>query len=226
MYSHILFDADNTLLDFSKAERIAFIQTMQAHSIPWDEAMLSRYVGINAGLWQEFEKGLVDKETVQVRRFEMLFGCASVSCADINASFQKHLSEQAHLMPFAKEVCEGLSRVAKLSIATNGVGATQRRKLMNCAVWPYMTRLFISEELGFPKPDPRFFDHVLRELGGPERSRVLIVGDSLTSDIQGGMNAGLATCWLNPGGQAVPDGYRADYVIRDLRGLFDIVSVT
>ena len=152
MYTHILFDADNTLLDFSKAERSAFTQTMQAHSVQWDEALLSRYVDINISLWQEFERGRIDKETVQLRRFDMLLEGTGISAAELNRTFQTHLSAEAHLMPHAKEVCEALSAHAELSIVTNGVGPTQRKKVASTTIWPYFRHLFISEELGFPNP--------------------------------------------------------------------------
>jgi len=224
MYTHILFDADNTLLDFSKAERSAFILTMQEHSLQWDEAILSRYVEINIRLWQEFERGLIDKETVQLRRFDMLFEGASVSSEAVNRTFQKHLAAQSELMPGAREVCEILSQRAELFVVTNGVGATQRQKMNRSGLLPYFSRLFISEDLGVPKPDPRFFEHVMSELGHPDPESVLIVGDSLTSDIQGGMNAGLATCWLNLDRKPVPVGYRVDHVIEDLHSLLIIVS--
>jgi len=223
MYSHILFDADNTLLDFSKAERNAFILTMDAHSLPWDEAMLSRYVEINIRLRQELERGLIDKKTVQLRRFEILFGDRAVPSADINRTFQQHLAAQSELMPGAGEVSEALSQRAELSIVTNGVGTTQRQKMNRSGLLPYFSRLFISEDLGFPKPDLRFFEHVMSELGHPDPASVLIVGDSLTSDIQGGMNAGVATCWFNLHSKPIPTGYRIDHVIEDLYGLLDIV---
>ncbi len=223
MYSHILFDADNTLLDFSKAERSAFILTMQDHSLPWDEALLNQYIEINISLWQEFERGLIDKETVQLRRFDMLFGSASVSSADVNHTFQLHLSAQSELMPGAREVCEALSRHTELAIVTNGVGATQRRKMNRSGLLPYFSHLFISEDIGYPKPDPRFFEHVMSELGQPHPASVLIIGDSLTSDIQGGMNAGVATCWFNLHRKPVPTDYRIDFVIEDLYSLLDIV---
>ena len=223
MYSHILFDADNTLLDFSKAERNAFIRTMEVHSLPWDEAMLSRYVQINIRLWQELELGLIDKETVQLRRFDILFEGASVSSAAINRTFQQHLAAQAELMPGAREVCEALSQRAQLSIVTNGVATTQRQKIHRSGLLPYFDRHFISEDLGFPKPDIRFFEYVMSELGHPDPTSVLIVGDSLTSDIQGGMNAGIATCWFNLHHKPVPSGYRIDHVIEDLRSLLKII---
>jgi len=225
MYSHILFDADNTLLDFSKAERNAFILTMQDHSLPWDEAMLSRYIEINISLWQELERGLIDKETVLLRRFDMLLEGDMVSSADVNRTFQLYLASQSELMSGAQEVCEALSQRALLSIVTNGVATTQRQKIHRSGLLPYFSRHFISEELGFPKPDIRFFEHVMNELGHPDPASVLIVGDSLTSDIQGGMNAGIATCWFNLHREPVPSGYRIDHVIEDLYGLLDICPV-
>ena len=225
MYKHILFDADNTLLDFDTAERNAFAQTMQHHSVPWDEALLSRYSSINKQLWLDFEQGHVDKETVQLRRFEMLLSSMELSSTDVNRTFQENLSAQISLMPYAQEVCEHLSQHAKLSIVTNGVGATQHNKMMRSGLRPYFHHLFISEEIGFPKPDPRFFAHVLDTIGKPECASVLIIGDSLTSDIQGGMNAGIATCWFNPRKEPLPPGYRVDYVIEDLRELEKIAAL-
>ncbi len=224
MYTHLLFDVDNTLLDFDEAERNAFIQTMRTHFVPWDEAMLSRYVGINKQLWLDFEQGKVDKETVQLRRFEILLSGTALSSAAVNRTFQENLALHAALMPYAEAVCERLSAQAELSIVTNGVGATQRQKITRTGISRFFHHLFISEEIGFPKPDPRYFAHVMNTLGNPECNSVLIIGDSLTSDIQGGMNAGFVTCWFNPRKEPVPPGYRVDFEIVDLRELEQIVT--
>lgn len=223
MYKHILFDADNTLFDFDHAERSAFGLTMDAFSVSYDDEIYSRYSAVNARLWREFEQGLLDRDGVLVRRFEMMFPEMAAAAADINSAFQQHLVAQAVLLPHALELCEKLSRVAALSIVTNGVGASQRRRIEASGIAPYFPRLFISEEIGVPKPDIRFFTHVLDALGNPDLDTVLIVGDSLTSDIRGGMNAGIATCWLNRGGAPVPEGYRLDHVVGSLRELEDIL---
>jgi len=224
MFKHILFDADNTLFDFDEAERNAFAQTMNAFSVPRDEALFSRYREMNRRLWLDLEQGKADKAVELVRRFERLLPGRDFSAEEMNRTYQKGLVEQTVLMPYARELCEKLSPLAELSIVTNGVGYTQRHKMERSAIAPYFSRHFISEEVGFSKPDIRFFTHVMDALDNPDPSGVLIVGDSLTSDIQGGMNAGIKTCWLNRYGQPAPEGYRIDYTISGLRELEDIVA--
>jgi YjjG family noncanonical pyrimidine nucleotidase len=223
MFRHILFDADNTLFDFDQTERAAFARTMEAFSVVHDDALFSRYKEANLLLWRALEQGKADRAVELVRRFERLLPDLEFSAADMNHTYQSNLVEHTVLMPYALELCEKLSPVKELSIVTNGVGHTQRRKLERSAIAPYFPRQFISEEIGVAKPDIRFFAHVMDALDHPDPDSVLIVGDSLTSDMQGGMNAGIKTCWLNRAGEPVPEGYRIDYVIGGLRELEDIV---
>lgn len=223
MFQHILFDADNTLFDFDGAERRAFVRTMQAFSIPYDDALFHRYWEMNRQLWLMLEQDKADKAFELVHRFRRLLPDHEFSAEEMNQTYQSQLVEQMELMEDALAVCERLSGRAVLSIVTNGVGPTQRGKLARSPLAPYFPRQFISEEIGFSKPDIRFFQHVMAALEHPDPARVLIVGDSLTSDIRGGMNAGIATCWLNRGGAPLPEGYRADYVINGLKELLGIV---
>jgi YjjG family noncanonical pyrimidine nucleotidase len=223
MFQHILFDADNTLFDFDQMERGAFLRTMQAFDVPCDDALFSRYREMNRQLWLVLEQGKADRAFELVHRFRRLLPDHDFSAEEMNKAYQRHLVEQMVPMEGALAVCEQLCKVAALSIVTNGVGPTQRGKLKRSPLEPYFPRQFISEEVGFSKPDIRFFEHVMAALDYPDPSRVLIVGDSLTSDIQGGMNAGIVTCWLNRDGVPLPEGYRADYIIGGLHELLDIV---
>jgi len=223
MFQHILFDADNTLFDFDKAEQKAFMRTMEAFSIPCDDALFYRYREMNRQLWLRLERDITGKAFELANRFRRLLPDYEFSAEEMNQTYQNQLVEQTELMEDALPVCEQLSRRAELSIVTNGVGPTQRSKLARTPLAPYFEKQFISEEIGFSKPDIRFFQHVMTALDHPDPSRVLIVGDSLTSDIQGGMNAGIVTCWLNREGAPLPEGYRADYVIGSLKELLNIV---
>lgn len=223
MFKHILFDADNTLFDFDQMERNAFFDTLQAFDVPCDDALYIRYREANRLLWLQFEQGRADRTEALAQRFELLLCDMDIDGAEMNRVYQHNLAEHTVMMPYALELCEHLSPIYELSIVTNGVGPTQRRKLSHTPLKPFFSRQFISEEIGVSKPDVRFFTHVLNALGHPDRDAVLIVGDSLTSDMQGGMNAGIKTCWLNREGDPVPDGYRLDYVITGLRELEDIL---
>ncbi len=223
MFKHILFDADNTLFDFDQMERNAFFDTMRAFFVPCDDALYNRYRAANRLLWLEFEQGRTDRAEALAKRFEVLLDGMDIDGAGMNQLYQYNLAEHTVMMPYALELCEALSRSFELSIVTNGVGPTQRRKLDHTPLEPYFAFQFISEEVGVSKPDIRFFEHVMDALGNPDRGDVLIVGDSLTSDIQGGMNAGLSTCWLNREGAPVPEGYRIDYMIGGLEELEDIL---
>lgn len=223
MFKHILFDADNTLFDFDQMERNAFFDTMNAFLVPCDDALYNRYRAANRLLWLEFEQGRTDRDHALAMRFTVLLDGMDIDGAAMNQLYQHNLAERTVMMPYAKELCERLSQKYVLSIVTNGVGPTQRRKLDHTPLEPYFTHQFISEEVGVSKPDVRFFEHVFATLGNPARDTVLIVGDSLTSDMQGGMNAGISTCWLNREGDAAPEGYRLDYEIRALEELAGIL---
>ena len=208
-YTTLLLDMDGTFLDFEAAERSAFLTAMTRHGYPAGEEEYACYQRINHGLWEAFERGEIDKPTLLSTRFGRLFEALGVSGdgAAFEREYQALLGEGAQLMEGAEEVLSHLAKRYALYVVTNGVERTQRNRLRLSGIDRFMTDLFISEAIGWQKPQKEFFDACFARLSEKDRSRMLIIGDSLTSDIQGGFNAGIDTCWFNPKGKKRPEGF-------------------
>ena len=224
-YPYLLFDADNTLFDFDQAERNAHLLLCRAHGLAFSEEGYQLYHKCNADLWRDFDRGLCTKEYLLVERFRRYLAITGER-ADPEALNRDHLralGEGAMLLPGAEELCRVLSRDHRLYLLTNAVASVQKTRFTNSAIAPYFQGVFISEEVGVGKPDPAYFDYVFHAVPGLARDNALVIGDSLTSDIQGANNAGLPCCWFNPKGQPRPQGLRIDYEIRALEELYAIV---
>lgn len=224
-YPYLLFDADNTLFDFDQAERNAHLLLCRAHGLAFSEEGYQLYHKCNADLWRDFDRGLCTKEYLLVERFRRYLAITGER-ADPEALNRDHLralGEGAMLLPGAEELCRVLSREHRLYLLTNAVASVQKARFANSAIAPYFQGVFISEEVGVGKPDPAYFDYVFHAVPGLARDNALVIGDSLTSDIQGANNAGLPCCWFNPKGQPRPQGLRIDYEIRALEELYAIV---
>ncbi|MFV0353012.1 MAG: YjjG family noncanonical pyrimidine nucleotidase [Oscillospiraceae bacterium] len=198
-YYCILFDLDGTLLDFVSAEQVSIASTLEAFELPADEEVCAQFSAINASLWEQLEKGQIKKDKLSVMRFSMLLEKLGMAgdAIRMNNDYMTRLSAAA--MPFAgaKELLEELSEFATLAVTSNGNQSVQESRLEKSGLAPYFDEIFVSEKLGVTKPQARFFDTALRRLGIKSKEKVLVVGDSLTADIQGGINAGLDTCWCN-----------------------------
>lgn len=224
MIKQILFDLDNTLMDFNKAEYNAFQEVMLHYGIVFTESVFKEYEIINANLWRELEQGLVTMDYVQKKRFAILFKHLNLlfDGEQANEYFHKMLQNQCELVPYAEEVCSVLSQQYQISIVTNGVYNTQINRIHNSVIDKFITNIFISELIGVEKPDIRFFECVIDKLQC-DKDDVLIVGDSLSSDIQGGINAGIQTCWYNPSEKENKSSIIPNYMISDLRELYSCI---
>lgn len=226
-YDVILWDVDNTLLDFSYSEHFAISEALRGIGVEPVRELTDRYSVINDGWWKRLERGEVTKEQLLTGRFLQLFAETGIVCPDVEAfrlHFQHCLGSVYRYMDGAMEVCRALKGSILQCVVTNGVTWTQKNKLELSGIAELMDGIFISEELGATKPERAFFERVLERLPRVERSRVLIVGDSLTSDMQGGNNAGLATCWYNNRAEKRSTGIRIDHEIRKLREVLSIVQ--
>lgn len=217
----ILFDIDDTILDFHTAERSAISTAFRELSIPVDETVLRRYSEINLACWEELERGTMRRQEVLVRRFEKLFAEMGVSvCPELAQERYETLLESGHyFVPGAPELLERLYPDYDLYLVSNGNTVTQECRLKSAGIGPYFKDIFISEQIGANKPSCAFFDACFAAIPDFRREDALIVGDSLTSDILGGINAGVRTCWLNPAGLPSREGIRPDYEIRALAEL-------
>ena len=197
-YTTILFDSDDTLLDFKASERQAIYRAFEAAGLPFDEEIRSVYSEINHGLWKALERGETTTDELLRERFRRLFEHYGYDHDPkaMNDLYFRCLSETAFTMDGAREMLEYLYGRYELDIITNGVGYIQTARLDNADIRKYIKHLFISGEIGAAKPDKAFFDYVLSHIDEKDRSKILVIGDSLTSDIKGALNSGLDCVYI------------------------------
>lgn len=226
MVKDILFDLDDTLFDFHADERVALKKTFAELQIPANDAVCARYSEINQAQWKALERGEITRAQVKLRRFELLFlelGCGT-DRADLAAKiYQDRLAEDFHFVEGAPELLEELSGRYRMFLISNGNLSVQEGRLGRSGIGRYFAGIFISEVLGAEKPNRRFFDLVFERIADFDPSQAVIVGDSLTSDIQGGINAGVRTIWFNPKEMPAVPKIPADYEIKKLKDLPELL---
>ena len=222
MIKTIFFDLDDTLLDFTRSEASALRRALMEAGAPAEQEVLDRYHVINQRQWELLEEGVLTREQVKSRRFHILFAELGISCVKVETvkdRYEKYLAEGRWLLPGAEELLKELAPRYRLCLASNGSAAIQYSRLKLAGIGHYFDRIFISEELGANKPDKAFFDRCFEALPEVDTAEILMVGDSLTSDIRGGRNAGIRTCWFNPHGKPAGTNIRPDHTITALEQL-------
>lgn len=224
-YKTLLFDADMTLFDFKKAEEVALVQSLQKHGHPHGEEVVRRYSAINDSLWKALEQGQLKREELVVKRFRQLFEELNVcdDAAQFNTEYMSTLAELPILLDGAEELCKELHGKYRMYIITNGSAVVQHRRFSKSALLPYFEGYFISEETGSQKPQRAYFDYVRANIPDWEAESTLVIGDSLTSDIQGAINYGLDSCWLNPEGAAYTLEQPCTYEVSSLSQLAELL---
>jgi 2-haloacid dehalogenase len=225
-YPWLFFDADGTLFDYNRAEATAFRKAFELLEIQFEAGYLDIYQKINGNLWKALERHEITPAVLRVRRFELLLEALQLtgSADALNVAYVEQLGLCTDLIEGAYEVLQNLSTASCIAIVTNGLEAVQRSRLKHSTIYPLISELIISEEIGAAKPHPAFFDAAFARTGNPPRSEVLIIGDSLTSDIQGGLDYGIDTCWYNPTGEGKPGGVSITFEIRHLPELLEIIQ--
>ncbi len=225
-YTTVLFDLDHTLLDSDASEALAFEATLLLAGVDDPYQYLPTYIEINRALWAAVERGESTPGHVRTARFEQFVVAVGLDLDPIVLAdaYVDGLGAHGELYPGAREVLETLAGLATLALVTNGLSDVQRTRLRRLQLDSYFDAVVISAEVGVSKPAPEIFDIAFAMLGMPDRSTVLMVGDSLTSDIQGGNDSGIATCWYNARCQAPGASDRFDYQIHSLQSLPGIAA--
>ena len=223
LYDAILIDADDTLFDFRGAEKNAIGAIIQQLGI-MDEAAPQVYHRLNKACWEAFERGEVTQAELRVRRFRDFLRHYGLDAdpREVGEAYTEALSHQSLLLPGALEAVQAVAARLPVAVVTNGIPKVQHGRMDPSPLRKYLSAFIISGELGVQKPDPRMLYAALEALGGVDRSRALMVGDSLTSDIRAANRAGIDACWFNPEGKVAPPEYSIRYEIADIRALPDI----
>ena len=226
MIRNVLFDLDDTLFDFHKAEKIALTKTLMHFGIDPTEETLALYSTINAAHWKRLELGEISREEVKVGRYRELFKTIGVECDPVKATayYESMLAIGHYFMPGAPELLEELYRKYRLYIVSNGTAKVQEGRIGSSGIKKYMDGIFISQILGANKPDKQFFDICFAEIPDFSLSETVIIGDSLSSDIKGGINAGITTVWFNPKGIENDNDIKPDYTIKELSEVPGLLS--
>ena len=224
-YKFVLFDADATLLDFKRSEYEAVIDVLQKFGLPVSDEIIAKYSEINEMHWKMLERGEIEKNRLYAARWEMF--CAHYGFdADAQAMSDYYpitLAEKSYLMDGALEICQYLYGKYKMYIVTNGKKSVQDGRFDPSPLAPMFEGVFVSEEIGYEKPRREFFDAVVSKIPDFNAHEAIIIGDSLTSDMQGGINYGIDTCWFNPACKDAPASMNLTYVINSLDELKNIL---
>lgn len=224
-YEILLFDIDNTLLDFDANEAESFKRTMIDKDINYTEELYETYKVMNHQMWEAAERGEISVDQLINTRFEKLMSMYNekVDGVEFEEAYRAYLNKGVQEMPYVHEVLTELKKRYKLYVITNGIVETQTQRLKGSGLEQYFEKIFISEEVGANKPSKVFFNHVKENIEGFDCSKALVIGDSLTSDIKGGNLAGIDTCWICKDGMVNNSDIKPKYVIHSLKNLFEIV---
>ncbi len=221
-YKILIVDFDNTLIDFDIMERKSLEQAFECNGISFTERMINDYARINEKMWENFEKGILDKATLKVERFKVLFDKYKVDVSPIKCSedYLTFMPDNIYFIDGAKELLDYIKDDYTTVLMTNGIAQVQRKKIKNADIGHYFGHIIISDEVGCAKPSREIYEHMANLIGSFDKSQVLAIGDSLGSDIKGGRDYGVDTVWFNRKGKKIISG--ATY---DVQKLSDIVEI-
>ena len=221
MIEFLFLDLDDTILDFHKAERIALSKTIRQFGVEPTEEVLHRYHLINIWHWEQLELGKMTRAEVLTGRFKMLFQelGLDVDPDQMQAGYEHNLSIGHYFLPGAEEAVDALSKKYRLFLASNGTAVVQKGRMTSANLYRFFEQVFVSQEIGHNKPSLDYFNACFDRIPGFDRSKAMIVGDSLSSDIKGGKNAGIRTCWVNPNHTPAKADIQPDYEIEALHQL-------
>ena len=204
MIKNLLFDLDDTILDFKKAESVALQNTLRMLGMEPEPHILSRYSEINQEQWKLLELGQITRDELKPRRYRLLFEEFGLDCSSKQAAevYEQQLGIGHYFIDGAEEALQRLSKSYRVYIVSNGTAVVQHSRIESSGIEKYISGLFISQEVGFNKPNPEFFNRVFSSISDFSGDETVIIGDSLSADIKGGIAAGITTVWFNPNNAA------------------------
>ncbi|MBN2558921.1 MAG: YjjG family noncanonical pyrimidine nucleotidase [Clostridia bacterium] len=221
IFELLIFDADHTLFDFDRAEREALYKSLGRFGLPVNDEILSEYKKINDLLWKKFEKNEIRQNLIKEERFRLLFKSVGINGDHRTAATEyiSSLADGSYLLEGAGELIKDLSGGYRLAMLTNGLSEVQHPRFEKSGISKYFEAFIVSGDVGASKPNPMIFNKVLEKTGYVDKQKILMIGDSLTSDMLGGINFGVSTCWYNPASLPNKTKIRPDYQIEKLDDL-------
>lgn len=226
MIKTIFLDLDETILDFHKCEHDAICDTMRHAGVTPTDKLIAHYSAVNLAQWKLLEKKIITRSEVRVRRFEIFFSeiGVSVDVGEIADYFERSLSATCHFIEGAESLLPVLHEKYRVYITTNGYTKTQSARTKTAGIDKYVDGVFISQEIGADKPSKEFFDKCIARISDFSRENAVVIGDSLTSDILGGINSGIRTVWFNARGAEPSETIIPDYTITSLGKLLPLLE--
>ena len=226
MFEFLFLDLDDTILDFHKAERIAIGRVMAHYGVEPTEELRQRYHEINKWHWHQLELKKMTRDEVLEGRFAVFFEELGIPVDRYAVArlYEDYLSQGHWFMPGAEEAVETLHKKYKLYLASNGTASVQKGRMTSANLYRFFEISFVSQEIGHNKPSKEYFEAAFARIPGFDKDKCLMVGDSLTSDILGGINAGIKTCWVNPTHAPHPEDIVPDYEIEYLHQLAELLE--
>lgn len=227
-YEWILFDADNTLFDFDQSAKHSLEKTIRDFGIDYVSEHQTIYEKINKACWKQFEDGLIPQSQLRNMRFELFLKeiDEQADIPSISTYYLKCLSETDFMLDGARALLDRLHGKIKMVIVTNGLKEVQRPRITKAKLTHYFETIVVSDEIGVAKPYSAFYDYTFQQISHPNKKSVLKIGDSLNSDIQGGLNYGLDTCWYNPKQATNNSSFQPTYEISTLDEIDQLVKLT
>ena len=221
MIEFLFIDLDDTILDFHMAEQVALSKTLRFFGLEPGEQVIARYSQINREHWERLERKELTREEVLVGRFQVLFREYGLTVDPVQCArtYEGNLSQGHYFLPGAREAVESLSKKYRLYLASNGTARVQAGRLESANISHFFEKIFVSQEMGANKPDILYFQRCFAQIPDFDLQKAMIVGDSLSSDILGGIQAGMKTCWVNPTGKPCREDVRPDYEIQSIAQL-------
>lgn len=225
-YNILLFDLDDTLLDFRANEADSLNKLFQRHGYAFSDEVFGVYNAVNRQLWTDYENGNIPLDGVLNTRFSetLLRLGITVDGVEWENQYRELLGQGCQLIDGALDLCRRLSVSHRLFVATNGVTQTQTKRLRQSGLYGYFEDVFDSQSIGFQKPSKEFFDYVMVHIKDFNIKEALMIGDSLNTDIKGGLLSGIDTCWINAKGQACPPDIQSTYTVASLAELHNIFA--
>jgi len=222
----VFLDVDNTILDFNICAKESMKATFLDFGLHFEEEMFPPFLEVNGHLWEEIEQNRITREELYKIRWKMIFEKLQIEGPDpveFDTVFRKYIGEIAVPIDGAYELLAYLSEKYILCIASNASHARQVKRLTKANMMQYVKHLFTSEKIGYPKPEKAFFDACLTELGNVAPEECVVIGDSLTADIAGGIVSGMKTIWYNHNHEGIPTKVKPDYIVNALGEIINIL---